>query len=549
MALLSLSLSYLWSSAFSDNFITGGLLPYKDAKNYFLGASLLANGIPMAGAGQATERPLFPGFLGIILLMTGQNLKISIAIITQLLAIGIVTSARQIVNSFGVPAASVFATLLYFYIQPLIGYSLSEMLGFLAGCLGFTLLWLASHRMDWPILMLGILVLMVAVSARAGAFFIFPVLALWAGWVLRSEKRFSIQMSVVVMIVIATSYFLVSTAYSRLLDIPPGASFGNFSYAIYGQVRGGTGWHSAIEDLGTRNPAIVYRAAWEYFLQHPLSLIIGSVKSYRDFFWIGERGIFPFFRYDLTDWRDVLLWLAMQILLVRGIVRLYKERSTNRSSLLLAGFAGILLSIPFLPPIDGGSRFYAGTMPFFFALPAAGLRGLVNRWRLEADPAVHHWSDVLLPKAISMVLLLLVPVGPLLAYRLVEKPAYTLPACPAGQNPFAIDIHAGTYIDLVNERSLHCSAVPRVCLGDFETNNIEKQIDDYYQRLLSLAEGEESGIRIVPALNLVEDEFHYFYLSTTRFPDVRDFVTGCATEIQTKNQTIYQVESIIFGNK
>ena len=549
MALLSLSLSYLWSSGFSDNFITGGLIPYKDAKNYFLGASLLSNGIPMAGAGQATERPLFPGFLGILLMLTGQNLQISIAIITQLLAIGIFTSARQIVSSFGVPAASVFATLLYFYIQPLIGYSLSEMLGFLAGCLGFTLLWLASHRIKWTILILGILVLMVAVSARAGAFFIFPMLALWAGWVLRGEKRFSIQVSVVVLIVSAAAYFLVSTAYSRLLDIPLGASFGNFSYAIYGQVRGGTGWHSAIEDLGTRNPAIVYRAAWEYFLQQPLSLIIGFVKSYRDFYWIGERGIFPFFRHGLTDWRDILLWLAVQAMLVRGIVQLYGERSMNRSSLLLAGFAGIFLSIPFLPPIDGGSRFYAGTMPFFFALPAAGIRGLADRWRLEAGSAPDLWSDVLLPKAISVVLLLLVLIAPLLVYRLVQKPAYRVPVCPVGQNPFVIEIDNGTYIDLVNEPSLHCSAVPRVCLGDFETNNIEKKIDDYYQRLLSLAEGEAAGIRIVPALDLLEEEFHYFYFSSTAFPDVQDAVTGCATEIRTKNQTIYQVESIIFGNK
>ena len=61
MVLLSLTLSYMWTSGFSDNFVIGGLLPYKDGKNYYIGAKLLLNGLPMLSSGQATERPLFPG--------------------------------------------------------------------------------------------------------------------------------------------------------------------------------------------------------------------------------------------------------------------------------------------------------------------------------------------------------------------------------------------------------------------------------------------------------------------------------------------------------
>ena len=96
MALLSLSLSYLWTSGFSDNFVIGGLLPYKDGKNYYAGANLILNGLPMLNAGQATERPLFPGFLASLLWLTGQNLKISLGIIVQLVGIGLYLSAQQI---------------------------------------------------------------------------------------------------------------------------------------------------------------------------------------------------------------------------------------------------------------------------------------------------------------------------------------------------------------------------------------------------------------------------------------------------------------------
>jgi len=70
-------------SGFSDNFVIGGLLPYKDAKNYYLGANLLLNGLPIRIAGQALGRPLFPGFLSSLLLLTGQNLKVALAVLTN----------------------------------------------------------------------------------------------------------------------------------------------------------------------------------------------------------------------------------------------------------------------------------------------------------------------------------------------------------------------------------------------------------------------------------------------------------------------------------
>lgn len=136
MVILSLSLSYMWTSGFSDNFVIGGLLPYKDGKNYYVGARLLLDGLPMLNSGQATQRPLFPGFLASILWFTGQNLKISLGIIVQLVGVGLYLSAQQIRHLFGVLAASLFATLLYFYIQTFVGYTLSEVLGFMAGCLG-----------------------------------------------------------------------------------------------------------------------------------------------------------------------------------------------------------------------------------------------------------------------------------------------------------------------------------------------------------------------------------------------------------------------------
>jgi len=403
---------------------------------------------------------------------------------------------------------------------------------------------LAAGSRKWTDLLLGISVLMLAVSARAGAFFIFPMLALWVGWIFRGERRFSWKPAVLTLLGIVAAYFLFNSLYSRLLDIPAGSVFGNVSYALYGQVRGGTGWHSAIDTLGTREPSVVYRAAWEFFLQHPLSLLIGVVKSYRDFFWLEDRSIFPYL--DGSYWLDMILWLALLLLMFRGIVRLVKDFHSNVSSLLLAGFMGILLSIPFLPPIDGGSRFHAGTMAFFIALPAVGISGWHGHVQ-QQEAAGENSNDLKFSRFLSVVMLLLVPVAPLMIYRLGDKQSYIVPECPEQQKPFVIDIHSGTYLDLANDRSIHCSALPRLCLGDFDKNNVEKKTDDFYQRLFSMVEGENAGSRIVPAVDLVQDKFHYFYFSEDGYPNntLSGTVSGCAMETLTRNQTIYQVESVL----
>ena len=546
MLLFALPLSYLWTSGFSDNFVIGGLIPYKDARYYYEGANLILNGFPVIDANQATERPMFPGFLASVLFLTGQNLKISIAVIVQLMGMGLYLAARQIKNLFGILAASLFATLLYFYIKPWIGYTMSETLGFAVGCLGFTLLCLASYKLKWYDLLLGLIVLLLAVSARAGAFFIFPLLALWIGWVMRGEKRFSLKSAGFALIFILVGYFLVNSVYARLLGIPPGSSFGNFSYALYGQVHGGTGWHSAVEELGTRNPAVVYRASWEFFLKHPMSLFIGFFKAYRDFFLIGEQGIFPFMATGPFNWLNFIPWLGTMILLVLGLIWLGKNMHSHLSSLFLTGFIGVFISIPFLPPVDGGTRFYASTVPFFFALPSLGIgwalkdvrQKLVANGESQAEPAI--------PRLVSLVIISLILFMPFVILTLSNKPTDAVPVCTPEQEPYIIELRPGSFIDLVKTGSSQCGPLPEVCLNDLMTNNTEKTTDDFYQEIFSLMESSGVNARIVLATELITQRFHYFYIPYDKLSKdiLPGLMSGCALELSTKNQTIFQVESI-----
>lgn len=550
MLLLALALSYKWTSGFSDNFMIGGLLPYKDAKNYYLGANLLLEGLPLERAGQATERPLFPGFLSSMLLFTGHNLKIALAIIVQLAGIGLYLSARQVSHSLGAWPASLYITLMYFYIQPLTGYTLSEVPGFMLGCFAFLLLWRTTDKPNWFDLILGLITLLVAVSMRAGAFLILPLLTLWVGWRFRGEKRFSIRAAVAALIIIIAGYVLVNSMYAQILGIPPGSAFGNFSYALYGQVRGGTGWHSAIEELGTRSPSAVYRAALQFFLEHPASLFIGFAKAYRDFFLPGDPGIFPFGDFGWQNWPNLVLWVGMLFLLTWGSLRLLKDLHSNLASMLVAGFWGVFISIPFLPPVDGGARFYASTMPFFFIIPAVGLSYLTQLFDQHSILTKDRYAEPIPSRFITILLLALTLLTPIVTFALGQKPAYRAPACPADQKPFVIQVYPGSYIDLVKQSTSLCGSVPNVCFDAFEENNTEISIDDFYQHMLLFVKRAEGTVRIVPAIDLVQEKFHYFYFPPDNIGHLSfGLVSGCAIEVATKNQSIYQVEAATSARK
>jgi hypothetical protein len=309
-------------------------------------------------------------------------------------------------------------------------------------------------------------------------------------------------------------------------------------------VQGGAGWHRAIEDLATRDPEIIYRAAFQFFLKHPLSLFIGIAKSYRDFFLAGDNSIFPFDIFRQAVWLNYLAWGAAIFLTIRGLIQLFRTFPWNLSLLLLAGFIGIVLSIPFLPPIDGGSRFYAGTAPFFFILPVIGMARFPEALKQDAV-LERHSLDMILVRAGSVVLSLLILVAPLLIMNWQTTGRVNVPGCPQDETPFVIQITPGSYVDLIKENR-DCGLVPEICLGDFEKNGVEKKVDDFYQKLYSLARGSGSDARVLPALNLVDSANRYFVIPRDITPGglPQGLLSGCAVENDTSNLTIYHVKSI-----
>ena len=62
-----------------------------------------------------------------------------------------------------------------------------------------------------------------------------------------------------------------------------------------------------------------------------------------------------------------------------AIMNCYRQRQNPIGSLMIAALIGILLSIPFVPPWDGGIRIHAATIPVFSLFPALGLTFIAQK--------------------------------------------------------------------------------------------------------------------------------------------------------------------------
>jgi hypothetical protein len=186
-------------------------------------------------------------------------------------------------------------------------------------------------------------------------------------------------------------------------------------------------------------------------------------------------------------------------------------------------------------------------MPFFFAplvMGASRLSKSQQEQTISADDG--SAGDLILSRYASATLLATVIIAPILIHSLSTKPVYAAKACPANQKSFVIQSHPASYVDLIKDHSVQCGDTPRVCLSDFERNNLDLVNDDYYRSLISLAKNDDVNIRIIPAINLTKNKFYYFYVPFDKLPnhDLSGLLAGCAIEIETKDQSIFQVKSV-----
>jgi hypothetical protein len=420
--LCSMVLSGVWHGHVSDLATLAGLYPHSDGRSYLEGALDLLNGNELGEF--ASRRPLSVVFWAFLLTCGGWSLKVAMALMVFLCALVIGHMVCFVVRDYGwVSGYIVFLALFLFY-RRFIGTFLTEPLGLALGCLGCTLLWLSLRTQRKSFLVSAFLLLSLALNVRVGALFILPTLAVWAGWNWNRLDRFSWKGLAVICLTIVLMFGL--NALTLVNVGKSGASQGNFSYTLYGLVHGGD-WTQVRKDHPelSKLPEVerhqaIYERAFATIISQPSTLVKGAARAYRDFFfsingpysfvffalqrsiikYLPDAGVSPSSDF-LSIWQKVweqpwkylqiaavfITYILFTLLAVLGWFVLLKRRTTV-TWLLVAGWLGILLSVPFIPPWDVDlMRVHAATLPFLLYPPAFGLSFLLSK---ESKGRVEH---------------------------------------------------------------------------------------------------------------------------------------------------------------
>jgi hypothetical protein len=149
---------------------------------------------------------------------------------------------------------------------------------------------------------------------------------------------------------------------------------------------------------------------------------------------------------------------------VLGLYRCALRRTERTSRLLLCAAAGIVVSVPFVPPWDADRmRAYAATIPFIVVIPGLGLAALRDLRRTptmsKAGLTASTDRGLLICGVGATVLLLLLPI----VTRAIARPQ-RLPvvACGSGEVPRVIRLRSGSYLSLVSDTASEAPGVVRV---------------------------------------------------------------------------------------
>ncbi|MDR1885042.1 MAG: hypothetical protein LBQ56_02120 [Synergistaceae bacterium] len=358
-----------------------------------------------------SRRPIATVWISLNMFLTGENLRYAMAAMTIFNSIAIVVSVRCVQRHLGGAPAWLANVLLFFYYRTFLGLALSEQVGFFFGCMAFPLLWNAASggRQPRVSFFAGLLMLTIGLVARAGTFFVLPLLMLWYSF------RLGLRRSSVKILLASVCVVLLVFGYNRALLKTfgnPEAAFGNFAPTLYGLLHGGT-WTQPYEDYPEllelpeiESNSRIYAMSVARLREAPMSLVKGALRAYASFF-ISPLGAYSFVVSPLAlslEFHDfavaqksgasevvreflgsdpvqiyyassAFLWfLLSSFLALAGVIRLIMTRSSHKWFLISAGI-GILLSVPFLPPWDAPlMRVYAASMPFFAILPCMALR-------------------------------------------------------------------------------------------------------------------------------------------------------------------------------
>lgn len=522
LILFALPLSALWNSGISDGTIIGGLLPWSDASSYYWDARRLVEGGTFSEV--SSRRPIFPGMLAALLGLTQQNFQVTLAILVAITTISCFLFAREIKRSHGTVAGLLVLTILFLFYRLFIGKSMTENLGLALGAVGFALLWGGARHRQLNYCLFGLFLLTLALNARAGAFFILPAIILWGAWSFREAAHFSPRFLLGGVSVVLLGFILNSIMF-KFIGSPNGMIFSNFSYVLYGLIVG-SDWtqvtidHPEINALNEpEHSKRIYALAIEALRTHPLGLVIGSLRAWKQFL-LGH--------YVFSYINNLKANLFLQVLSLVALWACYRQRQEPTACLMLATTLGILVSVPCVPPWDVEvMRAYAATLPIVALLPALGLAFIIEQMKgkpLVKVPSQDESSQFLI--GFSIIFTVFIVVAPITTKVLSRIPQLANVSCPDGTPALYVRVTPGSVIKLVSDNSIRQTYLPKVRLIDFRNGltNFGRGYPDIAKELAGLS----PSTTLMYAFNLKNFQQQIWLIGdSTKFPKKKKIFSVC----------------------
>lgn len=355
-----------WSHSW---FLLGGLIPLSDAQMHFRQA------VEILQTGQATTgfngRFLYPMFLASLMALTGDHAQL-VNLASMLLAMGcLAVTAKAVVPIAGLAGTALMVLLTWGFFRVNGAWlSMTENLGLPLGLLATSFFVIGSRAGRFAPCAAGLFLFATGMATRPGALFILPALAGWCvlrfgGGIMQPKRWLAVGFAsgVVVLAGMGANNLATATVYKG--ESP---AYQNFAFSLNGLLTG-SDW-SKSHNNGLGNPQEVMEENKRLLRENPLMVVKGAMRTL-EYLW--PRGFF--FRFE----RELRLVGIASLAALAGLIALAFEKSqSTQRGWMLAACLGILLSLPFAPPWDAGSRPYAVTMPIVFLLCGIGLRSIIQ---------------------------------------------------------------------------------------------------------------------------------------------------------------------------
>jgi hypothetical protein len=474
LSLFALALAGVWASGHTQSTYISGLIPLYDAQVYYVDALRLLAGRSMSEFSAA--RPLFAGWLATILALTSRDLTVTLMILTAINSLAALFAAEAVQRTHGtLPAIFLLIFLFLYYRYRTVGAVMSENAGLAFGVIGVTLIWQGIANHSSRLVLFGIFINTLALNARPGPLFILPALLLWGSWYFRDPGRRLSWRFFLLGVALVGAGFAANLVLKQFFGVSSGVPFSQFSYALYGLASGGNSWayifevHPELRELAQPElTRTAYRLTFDLILDQPVLVVQGALRNWSTLFSNSWYGLFSY-----VGGENFYLNLAARgslfVLSFLALLKWLQKTSDPYTSFIIAAIAGILLSVPFVPPTDAyGMRLYAASIILFGLLAAMGLAFTLEKLRVPDRPAAHT-ENVPVFIGFSILLTSIMLIGPFVVREASPLPE-SAASCQPGMSSALVHFDTGTSIRLIGEKDPGLDWLPVFHFGFFKRN-------------------------------------------------------------------------------